>query len=176
MLEFEGVNFLVKFRRVKRPRIEFKPSGPVMIVPLNINPQDVFDKNKESILKKYRRMRDKVEESKNLLLVQRSEKNFTTFVYENIVRYSRQLKIGIKEVKFRKMKRRWGSCSSNGVITLNRCLKLLPETLIAYVTFHELVHLLIKGHDRSFKAIIANQFKDYKILERELNLYGIRLL
>ena len=79
-------------------------------------------------------------------------------------------------IKFRKMKRRWGSCRSDGIITFNSFLQFVPEHLIAYIIFHELAHLIVKGHNRKFKAIIAREFPNYRQLDKELNLYGLKLL
>ena len=69
-----------------------------------------------------------------------------------------------------------GSCRNDGTITLNRCLQLVPEHLTAYIIYHELAHLIVRGHNQKFKAIIADQFPNYRQLDKELNLYGLKLL
>jgi predicted metal-dependent hydrolase len=92
------------------------------------------------------------------------------------VPFFRQLNVKISQVKFRKMKRRWGSCRTDGIITLNVFLQFVPEHLIAYIVYHELAHLIVKGHNRKFKTIIAREFPNYRQLDKELNLYGLKLL
>ncbi|MCP5107913.1 MAG: M48 family metallopeptidase [bacterium] len=105
-----------------------------------------------------------------------TDEEFSAFISHYTATYAHRLKVKINGIKIRKMKRRWGSCRTDGTITLNRCLQLVPEHLIAYIVYHELAHLIVRGHNKKFKAIIAGQFPDYRQLDKELNLYGLKLL
>lgn len=176
ILKFEGIAFAVSRRKVKHPRIEFKSAGPLLIIPKNSNPFVVLRDNKKSILKKCFKIKEQVEAAKELVLVNRSNQEFYDIIMLYINKYSRLLKVTYKEVKFRKMKRRWGSCRSSGSITLNSYLRFVPENLIAYIVCHELVHLKIRGHNRQFKALIARHFPNHRAMDKELTLYGFRLL
>lgn len=62
----------------------------------------------------------------------------------------------LKEVHIRPMKRKWGSVSSRGRLTLNAELLALPPNLRREVIVHELVHLkLNRGtHGRLFWALV----------------------
>ena len=81
---------------------------------------------------------------------------FNGIISRYVEQYSRQLNVKPTRIKFRKMKRRWGSCRHDGTITLNIFLQFAPEHLIAYIIYHELAHLVVRGHNRKFKALIAN--------------------
>jgi len=175
-LEFEGMCFELRFRAVKYSRIEFGSGTLVMIVPFGTNPLDILKRKKNTILAKHAKMKKQIAEAQLLPLYTRSEMKFKGMVDQYVKQYSGQLNIKYKVIKYRKMKRRWGSCRSDGFITLNRCLKFLPARLIAYIVFHELVHIIIPGHNKKFKTIIFTQFPGYRELEKELKLYGHKLL
>ncbi|MDZ7796276.1 MAG: SprT family zinc-dependent metalloprotease [Candidatus Marinimicrobia bacterium] len=73
------------------------------------------------------------------------------------------------QLRFYRMKRRWGSCSSKGVITLNtELIKKAPE-LIDYVILHELCHLKVPTHNRAFYDLLESVLPDWKTRRKELN-------
>ena len=175
-MEFEGIPFEVIRRRVKYSRVEFRHSFLRVIVPRNVDPLEVLQVNRISILKKFHKYMGQIESAKNIILREMEDEEFRSLVSRYTSQYAAQLKVKLKQIKFRKMKRRWGSCRTDGIITLNRYLQLVPENLIAYIIFHELAHLRIRGHNRKFKQIIASEFPNYRELDKELHLYGLRLL
>lgn len=174
--EFEGIPFEVVRRRVKYSRVEFKAAGLRVVVPRGINPFQILEENKKSILKRYYKLIQQTEIARKIPMTDWTEQEFNDIISRYVERYSRQLDVKTSTIKFRKMKRRWGSCRSDGTITLNIFLQFVPEHLIAYIIYHELAHLQVRGHNRRFKAIIAREFPDYRQLDKELNLYGLKLL
>ncbi len=50
---------------------------------------------------------------------------------------------------------RWGSCSSGGSISLNRCLLFLPPELMRAIILHELAHLRHANHSKAFWRELA---------------------
>ncbi|MDQ1353273.1 MAG: hypothetical protein QG657_3579 [Acidobacteriota bacterium] len=176
IMEFEGIPFVVIRRRVRYSRVEFKNNGLRVIVPRGIDPLKVLEENRTSILKKYRKLISQVETAREKSLVHWTAREFETLISSYIEQYSRQLQVKVKEIRFRKMRRRWGSCRSDRIITFNRYMQFIPEPLIAYIVFHELAHLIVRGHGQRFKRIIAQQFPLYRQMDKELNLYGLKLL
>ena len=70
----------------------------------------------------------------------------------------------------RKMKRRWGTCHSNGSIWFNReLIKRNPE-LIDYVIIHELCHLVHHNHSKDYYTLLASIVPDYKELRKRLQV------
>jgi len=57
-------------------------------------------------------------------------------------------------LKIRKSRSRWGSCSTKKSINLSFYLMLLPEHLIEYVLLHELCHTIQMNHSPAFWALL----------------------
>lgn len=72
------------------------------------------------------------------------------------------------KVTVRRMKTRWGSCSSKNNISLNSSLVFLPEGLIRYVCLHELVHTVHKNHGRVFWDALTDILPEALMLRKEL--------
>ncbi len=77
------------------------------------------------------------------------------------------------EVKFRKMKSRWGSCNSKRVITLNTQLMKIKPELIEYVLVHELAHLVHMNHSKQFHSFVQHFLANEKQLRSELKKVNI---
>ena len=72
------------------------------------------------------------------------------------------------EIRFRKMKRQWGNCNSNGVITLNTMLMKLNKKHREYVIIHELCHLKQMNHSQDFYKLLHKLFPDALHVEKEI--------
>lgn len=66
------------------------------------------------------------------------------------------------EVRYRRMKKRWGSCSGKGIIILNTDLVKAPILCIDYVIIHELCHMIYQRHDRKFYHLLGRILPDWK--------------
>ena len=74
-----------------------------------------------------------------------------------------------QKVSVRKMKRRWGSCSADGRITLNEYLIRLPEVCSEAVVAHELAHLVHMNHGRAFNDLARQIMPGYDEANRILD-------
>jgi predicted metal-dependent hydrolase len=82
--------------------------------------------------------------------------------------YADQFGFKYKDVRFKSMRTRWGSCTSNHDITLNISLLLLPYRLIDYVILHELMHTKYLNHSANFWSQLELILPDYKTRRKEL--------
>ncbi len=83
----------------------------------------------------------------------------------------RELQLPFPALSVRRMRSRWGSCSSKGAITLNLELIRMPPACIDYVIIHELCHLQEFHHGPAFYALQARFLPDWA--ERKALLNGL---
>ncbi len=125
---------------------------------------------------KYSKLLKAIERSKNIELVERSDTEFTNLVKKLVDKATREI-LGINPCKviIRKMKTRWTSCSPKGTITINVLAKYLPTHLISYIIYHEICHIIEAKHNKEFRTCTKKYYPNYKILEKELMLYEIKI-
>jgi hypothetical protein len=108
-------------------------------------------------------------------LVRRSEEEFKNLILSFVKDASKELGKGLNKVYFRTMRTKWASCSSKRNLTINRLMRFLPEPVLRYVIFHEIVHLKDKKHNDRFWKRISKKFEDYQELEKDLFVYWFKL-
>lgn len=63
------------------------------------------------------------------------------------------------------MTRKWGSCSTSGIVTLAEDLADQETSFLDFVIAHELLHLRVPNHGRLFKALMSAHISDWRALE-----------
>ena len=76
-----------------------------------------------------------------------------------------KLRVNPKVVRVQAMRRKWGSCSSRGTVTLASDLADEEVDFQDYVIVHELLHLRHSRHNRLFKAIMTAHVPNWRELE-----------
>lgn len=65
------------------------------------------------------------------------------------------LRVNPKVIRVQEMRRKWGSCSSAGTVTLASDLVDQDARFRDYVIVHELLHLRFSTHGRMFKVLMS---------------------
>lgn len=66
-----------------------------------------------------------------------------------------RLKATPRIVRIQRMTRKWGSCSTGGIITLAEDLADQKTCFQDFVIAHELLHLRVPNHGKVFKALMS---------------------
>lgn len=75
------------------------------------------------------------------------------------------------QLTIRKMKGKWGSCTSKGRITLNSELIKLNDSLVEYVIIHELCHLKHPNHGEGFYSLLGELVPQWQEMRKQLKKY-----
>ncbi|HLX54431.1 MAG TPA: SprT family zinc-dependent metalloprotease [Aquella sp.] len=107
---------------------------------------------------------------KQLLLENWYSLNAQEYFNSIINKFQPIVKKSINKIVIKKMKTRWGSCSTvKGFINLNLDLIKKPRYAIEYVILHELVHLIHYNHDKNFYNFLSSHMPDWQIRRSRLN-------
>ena len=90
--------------------------------------------------------------------------------------FAERMQVRVRKVTFRVMKSRWGSCSSDGNISLNILLMLAPVKVRDAIVVHELSHRIYMNHSRDFYALCEKHFPEYRECEKWLHIHSREIL
>jgi predicted metal-dependent hydrolase len=201
----QKIEYEVERRRVKYARLEFFGRKLRIILPINYKDEEtIISKKIDWISEKYRYLTSLTDENiKNKFLIlgefKQIEVNGTYVNFEemnlrkedfvlllkkilsekleNLVkRYSNEMKVKERKIIVRAQKTKWASLSSNGTLSFNLKLVSLPEDLIEYVVYHEMLHFLEKKHNSNFIRMIKERFKDAETREEKLRSFWVSLV
>ena len=77
-----------------------------------------------------------------------------------VLSWARRIGVEPKEIRIRRMKRKWASCSSAGRLTFDQDLLRQPGPVRTAVIIHELLHLKIPRHTKLFRALLSAYFHE----------------
>ena len=166
------IDYETDYREIKHPRLEFKTGRLFLVLPKNYKEEhNLIEKHKEWIYKKSLIIEIAKKDAKKKIVKPKDDKGLKSFVHALVKKFSKEIGVETKQIRFMKLKSKWGSCSVKKRLTFNILLKYLPENLIRYIVFHEVVHLREKDHNTRFWGMISHKFKNYQKNEKELLAY-----
>lgn len=169
------IDYQVFHRKVKYARLEIKNGELNLIMPPGVKDYSGFiNKHENWIYQKISRINMlKIKSEDKKLNYNRGDREFRELVKLFVNNLSEEMNLNVNKVSFRKMKTRWGSCSTSRNININSRLKYLPECLIEYVVHHEMCHLIIRKHNKDYWNLVSLKYPDYKKYEEELSIYWL---
>ena len=101
----------------------------------------------------------------------RLRKEAEVYLKERLDHYANIMGLKYTGLKITSAQHRYGSCSPKNSICFSFRLMLYPREAIDYVVVHELAHIKIKNHGKSFYALVKKYMPDYKQREKILKSY-----
>lgn len=83
-------------------------------------------------------------------------------IRRRVADWTRRLNVRPRLVRVRSMTRKWGSCSTSGVVTLADDLADQRPAFQDFVIAHELLHLRVPNHGKLFKALLTAHVPGWK--------------
>jgi predicted metal-dependent hydrolase len=166
------IPYSVERRKIKYPRLEFKTGSMVVLLPENYDGDEnqIIEKYKNWILKKYNLI-EELKKTGKKLIHSRNEQALRNIIRKYVKEFSNELNVKANKINLKTLNSKWGSCSPEGNLTFNTHIKYIPQGLIKYIIFHEVLHLKQKKHNKAFWNIIKKRFKDADKKEKTLFEY-----
>lgn len=90
------------------------------------------------------------------------------FITNEVNVASPSLNVIAKSISISSARTNWGSCSGENRLHFSYKLMLCPVEIIRYVVIHELCHIKVKNHSKSFWLLVENYYPNYKSAEKWL--------
>ncbi|HIH44603.1 MAG TPA: M48 family metallopeptidase [Candidatus Methanoperedenaceae archaeon] len=166
------IPYNVSHRRVRYPRLEFTKGNLLVVLPKSFSDEsELLEKHSSWIYRKYVLIRQSLENAGERTLSERTDAEFRALVESLVREYAGELDVTVSTIRYRTMRSKWGSCSSDRNLTFNTRLKFLPARLIEYVVFHEVAHIVQMRHNSRFWKIVHTRWDNHKKYESDLQAY-----
>lgn len=99
-----------------------------------------------------------------------AKKIFTEMFFELLDKYT-DYSFSPTDFTVRTMKKRWGSCTSKGKISISYDLIRLDRIYGEYVITHELCHLIHHNHSAAYYKLLSDVMPQWKQVREELKQY-----
>ena len=135
---------------------------------------EFVDSKYEWILTKTQQMEERIHIDVDALKWNADKENYLKQIFDEQYQIFSSYGIPYPQLKFRKMKGRYGSCNTTTkVVTLNKALVDMPIECAEYVAAHELAHLIQANHSKAFYQVLDVVMPDHRIREKRLKNYAL---
>lgn len=83
------------------------------------------------------------------------------YIPSRVSYFAHKMNVEFKNITYRKMKRRWGSCSCEGTLTFNTNLMQKEARFIDEVIVHELAHRVHFNHSKAFHRLVKSVLEEH---------------
>ena len=97
-----------------------------------------------------------------MAITMRMLKSGRAHLRQRVEYWSRRLKAEPRIIRVQRMTKKWGSCSTTGIITLAEDLADQESGFQDFVIAHELLHLRVPNHGKLFKALMSVHVPDWQ--------------
>jgi predicted metal-dependent hydrolase len=91
------------------------------------------------------------------------------------LQYAAALGVKVRRIVVRDQSSRWGSCSTNGVLSYSWRLILAPSHVLQYLAAHEVAHLVEMNHSARFWRLVQRLCPTHERAKVWLDLHGTDL-
>lgn len=174
-VEYKGttIKYNLTRKRVKNINLRIKPDCSVEVSAnsrVSLEYLDTFVIKKGDFI--FKAFEDFTKKQSIEVIPKYTNEEFETYVFgrfELTYKLFGQYRIDKPQLKFRKMKSRWGSCNYvKCIITLNKNLIYCTKEQIDYVIIHEFAHLIVPNHSKDFYNIVSGFCPEYKRIRKEM--------
>ena len=92
----------------------------------------------------------------------RTSDNQRNIIRSRVEYWAQRLSARPRLVRVQRMTRKWGSCSTSGIVTLAADLADQDSDFQDFVIAHELLHLRVPNHGKLFKALMTAHIPDWR--------------
>lgn len=104
------------------------------------------------------------------------KKEALRYIKPRVTRMARYHDVAVKTVRITDALTRWGSCGHRGTLNFSWRVIMAPSAIIEYVIAHEIAHLTVKNHGRSFWQRVEEICPNYQEAHAWLKDHGARLM
>lgn len=168
----------LEYKDVKNINLRIRPNGEIYVsankrVSQNTVESFIISKS-EFIFKALEKYKKRAEIPVRQYFSEQEVCSVITELCREAYPYFEKRAIMYPQIKFKKLKSRWGSCQpTRGILTFNINLMYAPIECIRYVVLHEFTHFIVANHSKKFYAELSKVCPDWKKLRETLKMIAV---